>query len=52
MGQECQRTATTVSLINYHFVFCPRYRRRVLVGQVAGRLKELIDEFVEDLDCG
>ena len=30
MGQEYRRTATTVSLINYHFVFCPRYRRKVL----------------------
>ncbi|MCY9774255.1 IS200/IS605 family transposase, partial [Paenibacillus larvae] len=27
--QEYRRTATTVSLINYHFVFCPRYRRKV-----------------------
>ncbi|MCY9502365.1 IS200/IS605 family transposase, partial [Paenibacillus larvae] len=26
--QEYRRTATTVSLINYHFVFCPRYRRK------------------------
>ncbi|MDA8146348.1 MAG: IS200/IS605 family transposase, partial [Thermaerobacter sp.] len=27
MGQAHRRTATTVSLINDHFVFCPRYRR-------------------------
>lgn len=52
MGQEDRRTATTVSLINYHFVFCPRYRRRVLVGQVAERLKDLIGEVVEDLNWG
>jgi len=52
MGQEYQRTATTVSLINYHFVFCPRYRRRVLVGPVAERLKQIIGEVAEDLDCG
>ncbi len=52
MGQEYRRTATTVSLINYHFVFCPRYRRRVLVGQVAERLKDLIGEVVEDLNWG
>jgi len=24
-----KRTSTTVSLINYHFVFCPRYRRKI-----------------------
>ncbi|MGL5797139.1 MAG: IS200/IS605 family transposase [Cetobacterium sp.] len=26
---EYRRTSTTVSLINYHFVFCPRYRRKI-----------------------
>ncbi|RQD68049.1 MAG: IS200/IS605 family transposase, partial [Tindallia sp. MSAO_Bac2] len=34
MSQAYRRTQTTVSLINYHFVFCPRYRRKVLVGAV------------------
>ena len=24
-----KRTATTVSSLNYHFVFCPRYRRKI-----------------------
>ncbi|QWU17253.1 IS200/IS605 family transposase [Paenibacillus sophorae] len=44
MGQEYRRTATTVSLINYHFVFCPRYRRKVLAKQVEARFKELVQE--------
>ncbi|MGG4345980.1 IS200/IS605 family transposase [Paenibacillus lautus] len=44
MGLEYRRTATTVSLINYHFVFCPRYRRKVLVKQVEIRFKELLAE--------
>ncbi|QOS98038.1 IS200/IS605 family transposase [Brevibacterium sp. JNUCC-42] len=44
MGQEYRRTTTTVSLINYHFVFCPRYRRKVLVKQVEIRFKELLAE--------
>jgi putative transposase len=42
MGQEYRRTATTVSLINYHFVFCPRYRRKVLVKKVEVRFKEIV----------
>ncbi|MEV2515447.1 IS200/IS605 family transposase [Paenibacillus larvae] len=42
--QEYRRTATTVSLINYHFVFYPRYRRKVLVKQVEIRFKELLAE--------
>ena len=52
MGQEYRRTATTVSLINYHFVFCPRYRRRVLVGPVGERLKQIIGEVAADMACG
>nr|WP_309242008.1 IS200/IS605 family transposase [Paenibacillus sp. S150] len=42
MGQEYRRTAAAVSLINYHFVFCPRYRRKVLVKQVEARFNELV----------
>ncbi|AQT87010.1 transposase IS200-family protein (plasmid) [Paenibacillus larvae subsp. larvae] len=42
--REYRRTATTVSLIYYHFVFCPRYRRKVLVKQVEIRFKELLAE--------
>ena len=29
MDNQYKHTATTVSLINYHFVFCPRYRRKI-----------------------
>ncbi|MBQ3962495.1 MAG: transposase, partial [Erysipelotrichaceae bacterium] len=29
MNNDYRRTKTTVSLINYHFVFCPRYRRKI-----------------------
>ncbi len=31
-----------MSLINFHFVFCPRYRRKVLVRDVELRFKELV----------
>ncbi|MFB6365933.1 IS200/IS605 family transposase [Paenibacillus elgii] len=48
MGQEYRRTTTTVSLINYHFVFCPRYRRKVLVSQVEVRFKELVQELCQE----
>ncbi len=29
MNNKYRKTITTVSLINYHFVFCPRYRRKI-----------------------
>jgi putative transposase len=35
-------TTHAVYNINYHFVFCPKYRRPVLVGQVGDRLVALI----------
>ena len=38
-----RHTNTTVSLINYHFVFCPRYRRKIfLISDVERRFKELV----------
>ena len=37
-----RRTKTTVSMINYHFVFCPRYRRKIFdIPGVERRFKEL-----------
>ena len=50
MGQDYRRTQTTVSLINYHFVFCPRYRRKVLVRQVEVRFKELVEQLCQEQD--
>ncbi len=29
MNNKYRKTITTASLINYHFVFCPRYRRKI-----------------------
>lgn len=40
---EYKRTQTTVSLINYHFVFCPRYRRKIFnIPHLEDRFKELV----------
>lgn len=33
--------------LRYHFVWCPKYRRKVLVDNVAQRLQELLHEAVE-----
>lgn len=43
MENKYRHTNTTVSLINYHFVFCPRYRRKIfLIPNVEERFKELV----------
>lgn len=43
-------TRHTAYNINYHFVWCPKYRRAVLTGPVADRLVELLKELVPTLD--
>lgn len=44
-------TNTTVSLINYHFVFCPRYRRKIfLIPSVEERFKTLVKEKCKELE--
>uniref|UniRef100_UPI0030073890 IS200/IS605 family transposase n=1 Tax=Bacillus sp. 2205SS5-2 TaxID=3109031 RepID=UPI0030073890 len=48
---EYRRTKTTLSLINYHFVFCPRYRRKIfLQTKVEERFKQLVQEISVELD--
>lgn len=43
MIRKYRRTATTVSMVNYHFVFCPRYRRKIfLIDGVEPRFKDLV----------
>jgi putative transposase len=41
-GKRWKCSATTVYNIGYHFIWCPKYRRKVLAGKVAERLKELL----------
>jgi len=42
METRYKHTKTTVSLINYHIVFCPRYRRKIFkIEGVEKRFKEL-----------
>ena len=44
------RTQTTVSFINYHFVFCPKYRRKIfLIPHVEERFKSLTEKICDDL---
>ena len=42
-------SAGTVFTLKYHFVWCPKYRRKVLVDDVASRLRELLHEKAAEL---
>jgi putative transposase len=51
MENKYRHSNTSVSLINYHFVFCPRYRRKIfLISNVELRFKELIKQICCELD--
>ena len=48
MKRDYRHTNTSVSMINYHLVFCPRYRRKIfLIDGVEARFKELIHQICE-----
>lgn len=50
MLNEYRKTKTTVSLINYHFVFCPRYRRKIFLdSKLEERFKMLVQEVCEEV---
>lgn len=45
MKEKYLRTKTTVSLINYHFIFCPRYRRKIFLDKdIEKRFKLVVEE--------
>jgi putative transposase len=46
MDMEYQHKNTSVSVVNYHIVFCPKYRRHILVGKIKKRLEEIIRDVV------
>ena len=51
MLNEYRRTKITVSFIHYHFVFCPRYRRKIFLNsQVEERFKTLVREICDELE--
>ena len=41
---EYRHESNAVSLLNYHFVWIPKRRKKILVGEVAHRLQEVITD--------
>lgn len=51
MKNKYRTTKTAVSLINYHFVFCPRYRRKIFdIPNVEERFKHLVNYICKELE--
>ena len=38
-------------LLGINIIWCPKYRRNVLIGSVETRLKELLPELAEECGC-
>lgn len=44
MDKRWKTNSNSVYNIGYHIIWCPKYRRRVIVGDIESRLKELLIE--------
>jgi len=42
--------AGSVYSLKYHMVWCPKYRRKVLVGEIAEELRSLLHQKAQELD--
>lgn len=52
MENEYKKTKTMVSYINYYFVFCSRYKRKIFnITGVEERFIELTNTICKDIDC-
>ncbi|MDX1935408.1 MAG: IS200/IS605 family transposase [Capsulimonadales bacterium] len=51
MGRDYRKSGSRVHNLNYHIVFCPKYRRKCLVGDVAKRCEELVREKCAELEA-
>lgn len=51
MRPPYRRKETSVFLCNYHFVFCPKRRKKILGGSIAARLEVLIRELAPQIGC-
>ena len=50
MGQSYRRKETCVFLIDYHLIWCPKRRRRILVGLLKERLERILRETAPELE--
>lgn len=48
VNMNYQHEQHTVHLIVYHIIWCPKWRRRILVGKIAERLEQIIHEVADE----
>ena len=50
MKKRYRRSSHAVYEVKYHFVFCPKYRYKVMEGKIKKRLQEMISEVCEKME--
>lgn len=48
--KNLEKSKSATYNLGYHIVFCPKYRRRVLVGDIERRFKELVKLVADEND--
>ena len=48
---DFKTNSNVVYSCKYHVVFCPKYRRKVLTGDIDTRLKEIIRQLCAETQC-
>ena len=51
MKERWKTSNTSVYNLGFHIIWCPKYRRKVLTGNIETRLKELLNLKAEELGC-
>ena len=51
MNNRWTYSNTTVFNLSYHLIWTPKYRRKVLVGAIQERLRELLEEKATQIGC-
>jgi len=50
MNNRWKTSNTTIYNLGFHLIWCPKYRRKVLVGDVRDRLIELLNNKANEID--
>jgi putative transposase len=50
MSERYKRNAGCIFNIKYHLVWCPKYRKPVLIGGIPDRLKELLNMKAQEMN--
>ena len=50
MSQRWTHSRKIIYNLGYHIIWCPKYGRKVLVGDIERRLRELLNEKAKQID--